>query len=116
MPCFRHTSPADNPAACSFSTLMICSSVNLLLRMSVSSEERTLPKNRGHLRGAGQAGPNIRLTLDPAADIDDCEVSYYTSEWLSLAIDNANPPPAESGPSKSKPNAPPLLVQVAYGL
>src|SRR3954447_15066354 len=44
MPCFRHTSPADNPAACSFSTLMICSSVNLLLRMSVSSEERTLPK------------------------------------------------------------------------
>ena len=31
-----HTSPADSPAACSFSTLMICSSVNLLLRMSVS--------------------------------------------------------------------------------
>src|SRR3954468_13473304 len=47
MPCFRHTSPADNPAACSFSTLMICSSVNLLLRMSVSSEERTLPKIGG---------------------------------------------------------------------
>src|SRR3954453_958853 len=47
MPCFRHTSPADSPAACSFSTLMICSSVNLLLRMSVSSEERTLPKIGG---------------------------------------------------------------------
>src|SRR6476469_4427150 len=36
MPCFRHTSAADSPAACSFSTLIICSSVNLLLRMSVS--------------------------------------------------------------------------------
>jgi hypothetical protein len=44
---FRHTSPADKPAACSFSTLMICSSVNLLLRMSVSHEERTLPKIAG---------------------------------------------------------------------
>src|SRR5438270_7601115 len=47
MPCLRQTSPADIPAACSFSTLMICSSVNLLLRMSVSSEERTLPKIGG---------------------------------------------------------------------
>src|SRR3954467_15444791 len=33
MPCFRHSSPADIPAACSFKTLMICSSVNLLLRI-----------------------------------------------------------------------------------
>src|SRR3954464_15123447 len=33
MPCFRHRSLADIPAACSFKTLMICSSVNLLLRI-----------------------------------------------------------------------------------
>src|SRR6266436_9457024 len=33
MPCFRHRSLADNPAACSFKTLMICSSVNLPLRI-----------------------------------------------------------------------------------
>src|SRR4051812_37297125 len=45
MPCFRHTSPADNPAACSFSTLMICSSVNLLLRMSVSRRNGLYPKS-----------------------------------------------------------------------
>ncbi|MGE3746173.1 MAG: hypothetical protein AB7G25_10790, partial [Sphingomonadaceae bacterium] len=32
------------PAACSFNTLMICSSVNLLLRMSVSRKNGTLPK------------------------------------------------------------------------
>src|ERR1700761_3611988 len=33
MPCFRHRSLADIPAACSFNTLMICSSVNLPLRI-----------------------------------------------------------------------------------
>src|SRR5580692_538322 len=33
MPCLRHRSLADIPAACSFSTLMICSSVNLPLRI-----------------------------------------------------------------------------------
>src|SRR5215213_9948395 len=54
MPCFRDTSVADNPAACSFSTLMICSSVNLLLRMSVSHRKRTLPNTGGRLRGAGR--------------------------------------------------------------
>jgi uncharacterized protein HemY len=31
----------------SFSTLMICSSVNLLVRMSVSRRERILPKIEG---------------------------------------------------------------------
>jgi hypothetical protein len=35
------------PAACSFSTLMICSSVNLLLRMSVSLGNGLYPKT-GH--------------------------------------------------------------------
>src|SRR5712671_5132453 len=33
MPCLRHRSLADIPAACSFKTLMICSSVNLPLRI-----------------------------------------------------------------------------------
>src|SRR5215210_3492139 len=59
MPCFRHTSAADNPAACSFSTLMICSSVNLLLRMSVSRRNGLYPKlgtptgsrSRVHIQG-----------------------------------------------------------------
>src|SRR6266404_3430282 len=46
MPYFRHTSPADSPAACSFSTLMICSSVNLLLRMSVSRRNGLYLKSR----------------------------------------------------------------------
>lgn len=47
MPYFRQSSPADSPAECSFRTLMICSSVNLLLRISVSRRERTLPKIEG---------------------------------------------------------------------
>src|SRR5690349_11284691 len=46
MPCLRHTSAADSPAACSFSTLMICSSVNLLLRMSVSRRNGLYPNSR----------------------------------------------------------------------
>lgn len=46
MPYFRHRSPADRPAACSFSTLMICSSVNLLLRRSVSRTNGFDPKLR----------------------------------------------------------------------
>src|SRR6185295_12578713 len=46
MPYLRHTSPADSPAACSFRTLMICSSVNLLLRMSVSRRNGLYPKPR----------------------------------------------------------------------
>jgi hypothetical protein len=33
-----HSSAADNPAACSFNAPIICSSANLLLRMSVSLE------------------------------------------------------------------------------
>src|SRR5947208_5955301 len=45
MPCFRQTSAADSPAACSFSTLMICSSVNLLLRMSVSRRNGLYPNS-----------------------------------------------------------------------
>src|ERR1700683_743736 len=51
MPYLRHSSPADNPAACSFSTLMICSSVNLLLRMSVSLGNGLYPKT-GAFKGS----------------------------------------------------------------
>ena len=48
MPCLRHRSLADIPAACSFKTLMICSSVNLPYASSVSSvENRTLTKIGG---------------------------------------------------------------------
>src|SRR3954447_21095816 len=51
MPYFRHASPADSPAACSFSALIICSSVNLLLRMSVSRRNGLYPKSRA-LKGS----------------------------------------------------------------
>jgi hypothetical protein len=46
MPCFRHTSLADSPAASSFSTLMICSSVAALAHVRLPYE-RTLPKTGG---------------------------------------------------------------------
>jgi hypothetical protein len=51
----RHSSPAGIPAACSFSTLMICSSVNLLLRMSVSRRNGLYPKT-GASTGSRSAG------------------------------------------------------------
>src|ERR1039458_4345686 len=47
-------SPADNPTACSFRTLMICSSVNLLLRMSVSLENGLYQKSRA-IKGSRSA-------------------------------------------------------------
>src|SRR3954471_1030593 len=50
-PSFRHSSLADSPAACSFSALIICSSVNLLLRMSVSRRNGLYPKSRA-LKGS----------------------------------------------------------------
>src|SRR3954463_12281956 len=50
-PYFRHSSLADSPAACSFSALIICSSVNLLLRMSVSRRNGLYPKSRA-LKGS----------------------------------------------------------------
>src|SRR6185312_12710792 len=56
MPYLRHNSPADNPAACSFSTLMICSSVNLLSRMSVSLGIGLYPKTRAF---KGSRSPSI---------------------------------------------------------
>src|SRR5215213_2136488 len=56
MPYLRHTSPADNPAECSFSTLMICSSVNLLLRMSVSRWNGLYLKS-GTSAGSGSLEP-----------------------------------------------------------
>src|ERR1700683_1971464 len=64
MPYLRHSSPADNPVVCSFSTLMICSSVNLLLRMSVSLRERTLPKT-GAFKGSRSRGASEREPLSP---------------------------------------------------
>ena len=54
------------------STLMICSSVDLLLRMSVSLKERTLTKKLGHLRGAGQRPSLFRPLEEPYSSIDHC--------------------------------------------
>src|SRR5438874_8233793 len=58
MPYLRHSSPADNPAACSFRTLMICSSVNLLLRMSVSRRNGLYP-NSGAFMGSRSDRMNV---------------------------------------------------------
>jgi len=45
----------------------------------------------GHSLNYYQAdGPNIQLTLDAAADIDNCVVNYYASGWPSFAIDNTS--------------------------
>src|SRR3712207_951919 len=53
MPCFRHSSAADSPAWCSFSTPMICSSVSrlfLIVRLLATDSS----SERGHPRGQGQ--------------------------------------------------------------
>jgi len=42
-------------------------------------------------------GPNIQLTLDAAADIDTCEVNYYTSGWPSFSIDTTILPSGTTG-------------------
>src|ERR1051325_4263061 len=52
MPYLRHTSPADSPAACSFRTLMICSSVNLLLRICPSPNGNGLYPKAGAFKGS----------------------------------------------------------------
>src|ERR1700685_1142087 len=61
MPYLRHSSPADNPAACSFSTLIICSSVNLLLRMSVSLGNGLYPKTGAFKGSRSDNLPSFRL-------------------------------------------------------
>src|SRR4051794_40106009 len=81
MPCLRQTSVADNPAACSFSTLMICSSVNLLLRMSVSSKERTLPKT------GGSYGEQVTLHLSFGQPQYNASSSYRIScSYVGAAV------------------------------
>src|SRR3954469_21925391 len=70
MPCLRQTSVADNPAACSFSTLMICSSVicscacpsprrnGLYPKLGASTESRSLyHPRRMNLLHVGRADP-----------------------------------------------------------
>lgn len=42
-------------------------------------------------------GPNIQLTLDAAADIDTCEINYYTSGWPSFSINNTDLPAGTTG-------------------
>jgi hypothetical protein len=79
MPYLRHSSPADNPAACSFSTLTICSCVNLLLRMSVSLWERTLPRD-GAFKGSRSEAILDRL----AVNIRDREAAWRKSGWQTF--------------------------------
>src|ERR1700744_6303504 len=57
MPCLRHRSLADIPAACSFKTLMICSSVNLLLRIvRLLSGEQNPNSKLGAFQGSRSIG------------------------------------------------------------
>jgi hypothetical protein len=65
MPYLRHTSPADRPAAFSFSALMICSSVSLLLHTyAYPSPEGTDPtQKRGNLREAGQVDHSLGANI-----------------------------------------------------
>ena len=58
--------PADGPAACSFSTLMICSSVNLLLRISVSRRNGFYPKT-GAFKGSRSRSNNWVKVKNKAA-------------------------------------------------
>src|SRR5205085_9346270 len=60
MPYLRHSSPADNPAACSFRTLMICSSVNLLLRMSVSRRNGLYPNSGAFMGSRSQSTERLQ--------------------------------------------------------
>src|SRR6266446_9983616 len=95
MPYFRHTSPADSPAACSFSTLMICSSVNLLLRMSVSRRNGLYLKSRafkgsrspGHFFGEGCLnGHPLRIATTMA--VDECVITRLEKATIIATIHN----------------------------
>ena len=63
MPCFRHSCATGCPAWCSFSTPMICSSVNqlsLIVRLLATDSS----SDRGQPRGQGQTP----CRLDPVDD------------------------------------------------
>src|SRR3954470_20799596 len=77
MPCLRHRSLADIPAACSFSTLMICSSVNLPLRIVrlLGGEQNPNSKPR-----AFQGSRSRSATLNGTTDIALTFADYITAE------------------------------------
>src|SRR3982074_854059 len=59
MPCLAHRSLADTPAACSFKTLMICSSVNLPLRIVCLLGGEQNPNSKpGAFQGSRPQFPN----------------------------------------------------------
>src|SRR5258707_15443505 len=64
MPCLRHRSLADIPAACSFSTLMICSSVNLPLRIvRLLGGEQNPNSKPGAFQGSRSAARQQKVEL-----------------------------------------------------
>src|SRR3978361_594085 len=68
MPCLRHRCLPDIPAACSFKTLMICSSVNLPLRIVclLGGEQNPNPKP-GAFQGSRAGGiPGRGILIDNA--------------------------------------------------
>src|SRR3954469_15677166 len=80
MPYLRHTSPADSPAACSFSALIICSSVNLLLRMSVSRRNGLYPKSRA-LKGSRSNDMRYPLKIGVHLDMNIERNSNAMDHW-----------------------------------
>src|SRR4029077_14190214 len=83
MPCLRHTSAADKPAACSFSTLMICSSVNLLLRMSVSRRNGLYP-NSGTSTGSRSGGTHDYMLIPIGTRVVDRLPEYNSIEFKAV--------------------------------
>src|ERR1700730_9047525 len=64
MPCLRHRSLADIPAACSFKTLMICSSVNLPLRIAgLLGGEQNPNSKPGAFQGSRSQHPSNRWVI-----------------------------------------------------
>src|ERR1700761_119953 len=63
MPCFRHRSLADIPAACSFNTLIICSYVNLPLRIvCLLAGEQNPNSKSGAFQGSRSPRLHVALT------------------------------------------------------
>src|SRR3954471_3617680 len=86
MPCLRHRSLADSPAACSFNTLMICSSVNLPLRIVCLLGGEQNPNSKpGAFQGSRSTACALRLHAASAHSA----VSQVRSISSELARDGA---------------------------
>src|SRR4051794_18274673 len=83
MPCLRHRSLAGIPAACSFKTLMICSSVNLLLRIVRLLGGEQNPNSKS---GAFQGSRSLRQTFQNAQKPVVSIISFYQEKVVFNAV------------------------------